>query len=85
MADAELSDPLFPSLPDGFFEGELMNWRFASEDSNYLFKPSSSTPGNAVNADKIGAKCEDGILHITLSNGASIQPKPAKEMNILSI
>jgi len=48
----------------------------------HLFKPSSSIFGNAVNADKIGAKYEDGILHIALPKRGSIHPKPAKEMNI---
>jgi hypothetical protein len=32
MAHTRSSDGLFPSLPDRFFEGDSMNWRYASEN-----------------------------------------------------
>ena len=34
MAHAKFSDALFPSLPDRFFEGDLIHWSYASENSN---------------------------------------------------
>lgn len=143
MTLARLSNNLFPSLIDRFFEGDLTNWNFASEnstlpavnvkenDNEYLidvaapglkkgdfkvtyedgrltissekkeeheekdgekvtrkefsyqsFQRSFSVPENVVNADKIGAKYEDGILHVTLPKREEAKPKPAKQIKI---
>ena len=143
MTLARLSDNLFPSLIDNFFEGNLMNWNFASEnstmpavniketDNEYLidvaapglkkgdfkvnydngrltissekkaeheekdseritrkefsyqsFQRTFSVPEDIVNAEKIGAKYEDGILHVTLPKYEEAKPKPAKEIKI---
>jgi hypothetical protein len=45
---------------------------------------SFSIPGNAVHAVEIGAKCEVGILHITLPEWENRLPKTAQKMNIES-
>ncbi len=143
MTLARLSNNLFPSLIDRFFEGDLTNWNFASDnstlpavnvkenDNEYLidvaapglkkgdfkvnydngrltiasekkeeheekdgervtrkefsyqsFQRSFNVPENVVNADKIGAKYEDGILHVTLPKREEAKPKPAKEIKI---
>jgi HSP20 family protein len=37
---------------------------------------------DVVNADKIEAKYNDGILHITLPKREEVKPKPAKEIQI---
>jgi HSP20 family protein len=146
MTLARLSNGLFPSFLDRFFEGDLMDWNssnYAGENStlpavnvkendnefqihvaapglkkgdfkvNYdngrliisseknfeheekngeritrkefsyqSFQRSFSVPENVIKADKIGAKYEDGILHVTLPKREEIKPKPAKEIKI---
>ncbi len=46
------------------------------------FQRSFSIPENVVNADKISAKYEDGILHISLPKREEVKPKPPKEIKI---
>jgi HSP20 family protein len=146
MTLARLSDNLFPSYLDRFFEGNLMNLHssnFAGRNSTLpavnvkendheycidvaapgmnredfkvsfdngslmissekkaeheekdgenvtrkefsyqAFQRSFNVPGNMVNVDKIGAKYEDGILHITLPKREEAKPKPAKKIKI---
>ncbi len=143
MTLARLSDKLFPSFFDKFFEGDLMNWNYAGEDSTLpavnikeneneflidvaapgmkkedfkvsydngrlsissehkveheekegekvtrkefsyqSFQRSFTVSESVVNAEKIGAKYEDGILHITLPKRDEVKPKPVKEIKI---
>ncbi|MFP4059161.1 MAG: Hsp20/alpha crystallin family protein [Bacteroidales bacterium] len=52
------------------------------EFSYSSFQRSFNVPEEMVNADKIGAKYTDGILHITLPKREEVKPKPAKEIKI---
>lgn len=52
------------------------------EFSYQSFQRSFSVPESVVNADKIAAKYEDGILHVALPKREEIKPKPAKEIKI---
>lgn len=143
MTLARLSNNLFPSLIDRFFERDLVSRNFAGENSTmpsvnvkeneneYLidvaapglkkgdfkvsydngrltisserkdeheekdgekvtrrefsyqsFQRSFSVPETIVNAEKIGAKYNNGILHVTLPKREEAKPKPAKEIKI---
>ena len=46
------------------------------------FQRSFSMPEDVINADKISAKYEDGILHIRIPKREEVKPKPAKEIKI---
>jgi len=46
------------------------------------FQRAFNLPENLVNADKIAAKYENGILHVTLPKREEAKPKPAKEIKI---
>lgn len=52
------------------------------EFSYEAFQRSFTVPENIVNADKIAAKYEDGILYVTLPKREEVKPKPAKEIKI---
>ncbi len=52
------------------------------EFSYQSFQRSFTVPETVVNADKIAAKYEDGILHVTLPKREEAKPKPAKEIKI---
>ena len=52
------------------------------EFSYQAFQRSFNVPENIVNADAIGAKYEDGILHIKLPKREEAKPKPAKTIKI---
>ena len=52
------------------------------EFSYQSFQRSFSVPENVVNADKISAKYEDGILHVALPKREEAKPRPAKEIKI---
>jgi HSP20 family protein len=146
MTLARLSDGLFPSYLDRFFEGNLMNLHgsdfagsnatlpavnvkendnefcidvaapgMSKEDFNVNYENGSLTISsekktehvekdgekvtrkefsyqafqrsfnvreNIVNADKIAAKYEDGILHIKLPKRERAKPKPVKSIKI---
>ena len=52
------------------------------EFSYQSFQRSFSVPVSIVNAEKISAKYDDGILHITLPKREEVKPKPSKEIKI---
>jgi len=52
------------------------------EFSYQSFQRSFSVPENVINADKITAKYDNGILHVTLPKREEVKPKPAKEIKI---
>ncbi len=60
-------------------DGEKITRR---EFSYQAFQRSFSVPENVVNADKIAARYEEGILHVTLPKREEVKPKPAKEIKI---
>jgi len=52
------------------------------EFSYQSFQRSFTVPESEVVADKIGARYNEGILHITLPKREEVKPKPAKEIKI---
>lgn len=46
------------------------------------FQRSFTVPGDMVDADKISAKYENGILHVNLPKREEAKPKPAREIKI---
>ncbi len=52
------------------------------EFSYQSFQRSFSVPENVINADKITAKYDNGILHVVLPKREEVKPKPAKEIKI---
>ncbi|MDT8401765.1 MAG: Hsp20/alpha crystallin family protein [Bacteroidales bacterium] len=60
-------------------EGEKITRR---EFSYQSFQRSFNVPENMVNVDKINAKYNDGILHLTLPKREEMKPKPSKEIKI---
>ncbi|MFC4873904.1 Hsp20/alpha crystallin family protein [Negadavirga shengliensis] len=52
------------------------------EFSYQSFQRSFSIPENTIDADKIMANYQDGILHITLPKREEAKPKPAREIKI---
>ncbi|OQY11231.1 MAG: heat-shock protein [Desulfobacteraceae bacterium 4572_19] len=60
-------------------DGEKVTRR---EFSYQAFQRSFSVPENTVNADKIVAKYDNGILHVTLPKREEAKPKPAREIKI---
>ncbi|MBN1159261.1 MAG: Hsp20/alpha crystallin family protein [Bacteroidales bacterium] len=52
------------------------------EFSYQSFQRSFTVPEHIVNAEKIAAKYEDGILHVALPKREELKPKPAKEIRI---
>jgi HSP20 family protein len=53
------------------------------EFSYQSFQRSFSIPERIINADKISAKYNEGILHVILPKREEVKPKPAKEIKIL--
>lgn len=60
-------------------EGEKVTRR---EFSYQSFQRSFSVPEKVVDAEKISAKYEDGILHIAIPKREEVKPKPAKTIKI---
>lgn len=60
-------------------EGDVIT---RQEFSYQSFQRSFNVPERVVNADKISAKYNNGILHVTLPKREEIKPKPAKEIRI---
>jgi HSP20 family protein len=60
-------------------EGEKITRREFSYSS---FQRSFSVPETLINADKIAAKYNDGILKVTLPKREEVKPKPAKQIKI---
>ncbi|MFP4488330.1 MAG: Hsp20/alpha crystallin family protein [Bacteroidales bacterium] len=57
--------------------------RVTRREFNYQsFQRSFNIPENMVDADKINAKYNDGILHLTLPKREEVKPKPSKEIKI---
>lgn len=52
------------------------------EFSYQSFQRSFTVPENVINADKITAKYDNGILHVVLPKREEVKPKPAKEIKI---
>jgi len=52
------------------------------EFSYQSFQRSFTVPENVVNSEKISAKYDNGILHVTLPKREEVKPKPAKEIKI---
>ena len=59
-------------------DGRMMRCEFSYQS----FQRSFSVPENVVNAEKITAKYDDGILHVMLPKREEVKPKPAKEIKI---
>ncbi|MCY1719200.1 Hsp20/alpha crystallin family protein [Prolixibacteraceae bacterium Z1-6] len=60
-------------------EGEVITRK---EFCYQSFQRSFTVPETVVNADKISAKYNNGILQVTLPKREEIKPKPAKEIKI---
>lgn len=52
------------------------------EFSYQSFQRSFTIPEQKVNADKIGATYEDGILYLSLPKREEVKPKPSKQIKI---
>ncbi len=52
------------------------------EFSYQSFQRSFTVADNSVDSDKINAKYNDGILHITLPKREEVKPKPLREIKI---
>ncbi|WP_346861134.1 Hsp20/alpha crystallin family protein [uncultured Draconibacterium sp.] len=60
-------------------EGEVLTRK---EFSYQSFQRTFTVPETFVNAEKISAKYNNGILHVTLPKREEIKPKPAKQIKI---
>lgn len=60
-------------------DGEKITRR---EFSYQSFQRSFSVPENIVESEKIAAKYQDGILHLSLPKREEVKPKPAKQIKI---
>ncbi|MCK3684144.1 Hsp20/alpha crystallin family protein [Maribellus sp. YY47] len=60
-------------------EGKVVTRR---EFSYQSFQRSFTVPENVVNAEKITANYDNGILHVKLPKREEVKPKPAREIKI---
>lgn len=64
-------------------EKEEKNEKYTRQEFAYQsFQRSFTVSENAVDSDKINAKYNDGILHITLPKREEVKPKPLREIKI---
>ena len=64
-------------------EKEDKNENYARKEFSYQsFQRSFTVAENAVDSEKINAKYNDGILHITLPKREEVKPKPMREIKI---
>lgn len=61
-------------------DGEKITRR---EFSYQSFQRSFTVPESIVNADKISANYNEGILHVVLPKREEVKPKPARDIKIL--
>lgn len=61
-------------------DGEKVTRR---EFSYQSFQRSFTVPESIVNADKISANYNEGILHVVLPKREEVKPKPARDIKIL--
>jgi len=58
--------------------------RYTRREFSYQsFQRSFTVPENLVDGEKIHAKYNDGILHLTLPKREEVKPKPVKQIKIL--
>lgn len=60
-------------------EGKVVTRR---EFSYQSFQRSFTVPENVINAEKISANYDNGILHVKLPKREEVKPKPAREIKI---
>ncbi|MCE4565122.1 Hsp20/alpha crystallin family protein [Maribellus sp. CM-23] len=60
-------------------EGKVVTRR---EFSYQSFQRSFTVPENVINAEKISANYDNGILHVILPKREEVKPKPAREIKI---
>ncbi|WP_339816303.1 Hsp20/alpha crystallin family protein [uncultured Imperialibacter sp.] len=59
------------------------NGRYTRREFGYSsFKRSFTLPENVVNAEKIGATYENGILHVSIPKREEAKPKPVRQIAI---
>jgi len=64
-------------------EKEEKNEKYTRQEFAYQsFQRSFTVSENAVDSEKINAKYNDGILHITLPKREEVKPKPLREIKI---
>ncbi len=64
-------------------ENENKNENYTRKEFSYQsFQRSFTVAENAIDSDKISAKYNDGILHITLPKREEVKPKPLREIKI---
>lgn len=64
-------------------KNEEKNEKYTRKEFSYRsFKRSFTLPERMVNGDKIKAKCEDGILRITVPKSEEAKTKPAKIIQV---
>ena len=64
-------------------EKEENSGKYTRKEFSYQsFQRSFSVPGNTVNAEKIEAKYDEGILNIILPKREEVKPQPVREIKI---
>jgi len=64
-------------------EKEEKEANFSRREFNYKsFQRTFTIPKNVIESDKIAAKYENGILHISLPKKEEVKPKPVKQIKI---
>jgi HSP20 family protein len=64
-------------------EREEKNGKYSRKEFSYQsFQRSFTVAENSIDSEKINAKYNDGILHITLPKREEVKPKPLREIKI---